>query len=343
MEFSMMYKADSFQEFVVPDRNVMKASRSHFNRAVADKTFAFLPAVQDKTLYVRNQLNADDQQVGEEIKRVIVSLGNVPITSVLSRIEEIQNTTNVAPEVYEEEIEELVKYCCSRVVSAQVPVESAIRYLRQVFQNFDEIKFAEAGKDLVRIETDQLARLRQRTLRLTADQEKLLLEKSTIDQQIAQFNAPGWLDIFNKQIPGAAEIEAILKLVTTKKPDREFLELVLNRLKGNLEGIEEGRRYASLAEARDGVRNRLDSVRSELTDVEAQILDHSRKLEKLEAIGALDQVTGNWLREAKKLLTAYEHFSRIAQPQLIRDVQSIQLIAGYHDAMLDYLKQITWR
>lgn len=330
-------------DFELPDKQITRTSLNHFNLAVVDKTFAFLPGVQDKTLYVRDKLNADHQQLGEDIKRVIASLGNVGFASVLSRIEEIQHITTVAPSVHEEKIEELVKYCCRRVVSAQMPVESAIRYLRQVFQNFDEIKFAEAGKDLVRIETDQLSRLRQHALRLTADQEKLLLEKSTIDQHIAQFNAPDWLDIFNKQIPGVAEIEAALRVATTKKPDREFLGLVLNRLKGNLEGIEEGRRYANLAEARDGVRNRLDSVRSELIDVEAQILDHSRKLEKLEAIGALDQVTGNWLREAKKLLTAYEHFSRIAQPQLIRDVQSIQLIAGYHDAMLDYLKQITWR
>jgi len=334
---------NNVNDFALPDRQVMKSSQSHFNRVVADKTFAFLPAAQDKALYVRDQINADDQHIGEDIKRVVASLGNIGFASVLTRIEEIQQTTSVPPSVHEEKIEELLKYACRRVVSAQVPVESAIRYLWQVIQNFDEISFAEVGKDLVRIESDQLARLRKSAVRLAADQDKLLLEKHTIDQHIAQFNAPGWLEIFNQHIPSAAEIEAMLKLVTTKKADREFLELVLKRLKGNLEGIEEGRRYASLAEARDGVRNRLEKVRSELADVETQLLDHSRKLEKLEAIGALDEVTGNWLREAKKVLTAYEHFSRIAQPQLIRDVQSIQLIAAYHNAMLDYLKQITWR
>jgi DNA-directed RNA polymerase subunit F len=339
----MVSRFNNVNEFALPDRQIMKASQSHFNLAVADKRFAFLPAAQDKAVCVRDQLNADDQQIGEDIKRVIASLSNIGFDGVLARIEEIQHTTTVRLSVHEEKIKEVVTYCCRRVVSAQVPVESAIRYLRQVVQEFSEISFAGVGEDLVRIESDRLARLRQTAVRLTADQEKLLLEKSTIDQQIAQLNAPGWLDIFNKQIPGPAEIEAILKLVILKKPDREFLELVLKRLKGNLEGIEEGRRYASLAEARDGVRNRLDALRSELTDVEAQILDHSRKLEKIEAIVALDQVAGNWLREAKKVLAAYEHFSSIAQPKLIRDVQSIQLIAGYHDAILDYLKQITWR
>jgi hypothetical protein len=337
------YTVNNANEFDFPDRKVMRASQRHFNAAVADDTFSFLPAIQEKTLYARDQLNADDQKIGEDIKRVVVSLGNVNFVSVLTRIEEIKSITNVPPSVCSEKIEELVKYCSGRVASAQKPLKSAADHLHQVLQNLGEISFAEEGVDLVRIDSARLARLRQTAAGLTSDHEKLLFEKQNIDQQLAQFNAPHWLDIFKKQIPGAAEIEAILKLVTTKKPDREFLELALNRLNGNLEGIEEGRRYANLAQARDGVRNRLDGVKSELADVEAQIRDQSLKLQKLEAVGALDQVTENWLREAQKVLTAYEHFSKTAQPQLIRDVQSIQVIAGYHESMLNYLKQITWR
>lgn len=338
-----VYKFHSVNDFDLPDRQVMKASQSHFNLTVADQTFVFLPAVQDKTRYVRDQLNADDQRIGEDIKRVVASLGNVGFANVLMRIEEIQRTTAISPSVCEEKIEELVKYCARRVASAHIPVESAAHYLEQVVQNLSDVSFSSVGADLVRIESDRLARLRQSYARLTGDHEKLLLEKRTIDLQISQFNAPGWLAVFNKQIPSAAEIEAAAKLVATKKPDREFLELVLKRLKGNLEGIEEGRRYASLAEARDGVRTRLDSVRSELADIETQMRDQGRKLEKLEAIGALDQVIGNWLREAEKVLAAYDYFSRTSGGQVIRDVPTIQLVASLHETMLDYLRQIPWR
>ncbi|MHC8365550.1 alpha-xenorhabdolysin family binary toxin subunit B [Pseudomonas sp. ZT5P21] len=338
-----VFTFNNANNFDLPDRQVMKASQNHFNLAVAGKTFAFLPGVQEKTLYVRNQLNADDQQIGEDIRRVVASLSNVGFATVLMRIEEIQRTSTISPSVCEEKIDELVKYCSRRVASAQVPVDSAVHHLKQIVQNLDEISFSDVGTDLVRIESDRLARLRQSAARLTDDHEKLLLEKRTIDLQISQFNAPGWLDIFNKQIPGAAEIEAAIKLVATKKPDREFLELVLKRLKGNLEGIEEGRRYASLAEARDGVGIRLENARSELADIDTQMRDQGRKLEKLEAIGALDQMTGNWLREAEKVLAAYVQFSKTSQPQSIRDVQSIQLMAGSHEAMLNYLRQITWR
>ncbi|MHC8324283.1 alpha-xenorhabdolysin family binary toxin subunit B [Pseudomonas sp. GB2N2] len=336
-------KFNDFNDFVPPDRKVMRASQDHFNLAVAGKKFAFLPGVQEKTLYVRDQLNADDQQMGEDIKRVVVALSNVGLASALTRIEEIKHATTITPSICEEKIEELVKYCYRRAVSAQAPVESAINHLRHTLQNLGEIRFAHVGADMVQIESDRLARLRQSAARLEEDHEKLRIEKHSIDQQIAQFNAPNWRDIFNKQVPGAAEIEAILKLVTTSKPDREFLELALNRLKGNLEGIEEGRRYANLAQARDGVRGRIDGVKSELLDIETHILDQSLKLQKIEAIGALDQVTENWLQQARKVLAAYEYFSTTAQPQLIRDVQSIQLIAGYHESMLNYLKHITWR
>lgn len=330
-------------DFVSPDRQVMKASQNDFNLVVVGQTFAFLPGVQEKALYVRDQLNADDQQIGEDIKRVVVALSNAGLASVLARIDEIKHATTVPPSICAEKIEELVKHCNRRVASAQVSVESATNHLRQMFQNLGEIKFANVGVDFLRLESDRLARLRQSAASLEDDQEKLRLEKRSIDQQIAQFNTAHWLDIFKKQIPGAAEIEAILKLVTTKKPDREFLELALSRLNGSLEGIEEGRRYANLAEARDGVRNRLDGVKSELTDIEAQIADQKLKLQKIEAIAALDQVTDNWLREAQKVLAAFEYFAKAAQPQLIRDVQSIQLIAAYFESMLNYLKPITWR
>lgn len=329
--------------FILPDRQVMTASRAHFNLAVAGKTFAFLPAVQEKTKDARDQLNADDHHIGEEIKQVVASLSTVGLATVLARIEEIRHTVHVPPSVCEEKIEELIKHCSRRVASAQLPVGSAIHSLRQILQNLGEIRFADVGEDFVRIESDRLSRLRQRAAGLTGDHEKLLLEKRNINLQITQLNAPGWLEIFNRQIPGAAEIEAILKLVTTKKPDREFLELVLSRLQGNLEGIEKGRRYASLAEARNGVGIRLSGVQAELTDIETQMRDQGLKLQTLEAIEALDQQTENWVREARKVLAAYEHFADTSLPQLIRDVPSIQLIAGYHAALLNYLKKITWR
>lgn len=334
---------NNINDFDLPDRQVMKACQSHFNSAVADKTFVFLPAVQEKTLYVRDQLNADDQLIGEDIKRVVISLNNVGFASVLMRIEEIQRSTTIAPGVRDDKIDDLVKYCARRVASAQLPVDGATQHLQQVVQNLGEISFSSVGIDLVRIESDRLARLKQSAARLTEDHEKLLSEKSTIDLQISQFKAPGWLEIFNKQIPSAAEIEAAIKLVATQKPDREFLELVLKRLKGNLEGIEAGHRYTNLAEARDAVRLRLTGVQSELADVQTQVRDQDSKLKKLKAIDTLDRVTADWLREAGKVLAAYEHFARTSPPQLINDVQTIQLLAGYHETLLNYLKQITWR
>ena len=326
-----------------PNRQVMKASKNHFNLVVADQSFAFLPAVQEKALYVRDQLNADDQQTGEGIKRVVVALNNIGFASVLSRLTEIRGATTAAADVREEKLEELVSYCSHRVASALAPVDNAAQSLRQALQELDSISFADVGVDSVRIESDRLARLRQTSARLTDDHARLVLEKRAIDLQIAQFNAPNWLDIFKKQIPSAAEIEAIIKLVTIKKPDREFLELALKRLEGNLEGIEEGRRYANLAEARDGVRNRIDGVQAEITAIDKDIREQSTKLGKLEAIGALDQVTGNWLREAAKILAAYERFSQVSKSQVIRDVQTIQVMAGHVEAMLDYLRAIIWR
>lgn len=330
-------------DYATPDRQVMKASQSHFNTLVADNTFAFLPAVMDKTLRLRAQLNTDDQHIGDHIKRAVASLGNVGFASVLARLEEIQSHPSATASLREEKLIELVKYCARRVESTRGPIQTATQYLHQGLGNLEAIRFAEAGVDLVRIETDRRIRLEQAGAGYREDQAKLQEEKRTIDAQIEHFQAPGWLDIFDSLIPSTREIESAIKLVTTKKPDREFLELVLARLKGNLEGIENGRRYSNLTQARDGVRTRLDEVQKALTDTEAQIQDAGSRLQKLEAIASLDQVTRNWVQEAQKLLTAYEHFLQTNEPQLIRDVLSIQAMAGRYTAMLNYLGAIAWR
>jgi hypothetical protein len=334
---------DDRNGYALPNRVVMKAAQSHFNLIVADKTFVHLPAVQEKSLYLRDQLNADDQHLGEDIKRAIAALTNVGFNHILVRVDEILGNTTVAAAIRAEKIEELVKYCVRRVEAALLPLNTATEYLRQALPNLAGVRFADVGIDLDRIESAHLARLRQTQSVLTDDRTKLEQEKSDIDLQISQFNAPGWLEIFNKQIPSAEEIEAALKLVATRKPDREFLELVLKRLKGNLQGIEEGRLYANLSQAREGVRGRLEGVRQELATIEAQIGEQNSKLEKLEAIRGLDQITRNWLQEAEKIQSAFERFIRSSHPQQIQDASSIQNLAGRHKTMLDYLKSITWR
>jgi hypothetical protein len=329
-------------DFTLPNRQLMKASKDYYNLAVTEKTFAFLPAVQDKTQYVRDQLNGTDQQAGEDIKRVITALNNINFTSVLARIEEIGGMAAVASDVREERLAELLNYCSGRVTGALVQVDNAARHLHEASQELRSITFADVGVDSLRVETGQLARLRQTWAQLTDDRAKLVVEKDAINQQLAQFNAPTWLDIFKKQIPSAAEMEAIIKLVTTKKPDREFLELALKRLEGNLEGIEEGRRYANLAEARDGVRKRLDDVQAEIKQFDQDIRAQGSKVEKLQAIGGLDQFTADWLGEAGKVLAAYEQFSQASKSQILRDVRSIRAMAGQLEAMLGYLRAIIW-
>lgn len=330
-------------DFALPNRPLMKASKAHYNLAVAEKTFAFLPAVQAKALYVRDQLNTIDQQTGEDLKRVIAALGNIDFAAVLRRIEEIGGMATVSSDVLGKRVEDFLLQCSRRVASALVSVDSAAQHLHEGCEELGSITFADVGIDSLRIETARLARLRHTCAGLVDDREKLGVEKSAIDQQLAQFNSPTWLDIFKKQIPSAAEIEAIIKLVTTKKPDREFLELALKRLEGNLEGIEEGRRYANLAEARDAVRKRLDDVQVEINQFDQDIRAQSSKVEKLEGIGALDQVTADWLGEAGKVLAAFEQFSLTSKSLILRDVNSIQAMAGQVDAMLGYLRTIIWR
>lgn len=330
-------------DYALPDRSLMKASKDHYNLAVVNDTFAFLPGVQDKTLYVRDQLNASDQQAGEDIKRVIAALSNLGLASVLARIEQVEGMNTLDSDLPDDRLEDFLSYGSRRVTSALATVDSAAQRLHGASQELGSITFAHIGIDSLRIEADRLARLETTCAGVKSDREKLGVEKTAIDQQLAQFNAPNWLDIFKKQIPSAAEIEAIIKLVTTKKPDREFLELALKRLQGNLEGIEEGRQYTNLVEARDSVRKRLDEAQAEITRIEQDIRAQGTKVEKLKAIGALDQFTQNWLGEAGKVRAAYEDFARAARSLTLRDVSAVQALAVQVEAMLGYLRAIIWR
>jgi len=330
-------------DYATPDRPAMKVSQCHFNTVVANQTFAFLPAVQDKALYLRDQLNTYDRYIGDHLKRTVISLNNVGFHSTLARLDEIQNHPSASASMREEKIIDLVKYCARRVEGARGPVEVAAEYLRQAISNLKVISFAEHGADLLRIQTGRHANLEQTITGLQDDQAALQEEKRIIDAQIEHLKAPGWLDTFNSLTPTAKEIESAIKLVTTQTPDREFLELVLARLKGNLQGIENGRHYSSLTQARDSIRARLDQVRKELADIESQALDAGKQVQKLEAVKTLDQVTGNWVRETQKLLAAYEHFLKTSVSSLILDVPSIQAMSGRYTAILNFLGTISWR
>ncbi|VVP66212.1 hypothetical protein PS914_00283 [Pseudomonas fluorescens] len=331
------------QGYTTPDRQAMKASQTHFNTLVADQTFAFLPAIQGKALYARDQLNTYDRSLGDHLKRTVASLNNVGFNSTLARLDEIQTLPIAAASLREEKSIELVKYCAGRVEGARGPVETAAGYLRQALNELGAIGFAEEGAELLRIQVGRRAGLEQQIAGLRDDRAKLQEEKRVIDAQIEKLQAPGWRGLSKKLIPSAKDIESAIKLVTTPAPDREFLEQVLARLNGNLEGIENGRCYSNLTQARDGVRSRLDKLQKELTDTDSQLQDAASQLQKLEAIKTLDQVIANWGREAQKILAAYEQFLQANPPSLIVDVPSIQAMAGRYTATVNFLGSISWR
>ncbi|WP_347901715.1 alpha-xenorhabdolysin family binary toxin subunit B [Pseudomonas purpurea] len=326
--------------YAVPDTGFMKQAKSQFDLKVAGKTFAFAPAVQEKVEYLRTQINDTDQQVFEHIKRVQVSLGNVSFESTLARIAEIEGNTVATAATRAKKIEDLVTYCVQRLSSSRMPLLVAQDHLSRELPEIDGIQLVQEGAQWSGPYEARRAAQERRLQLLNGDLSELAEAKRSVDETLQQFKSPTWIDIFKGMIPTAQEIEAALKLVTTKKPDREFLELALKRLNGNLDGIEQGRQYLNFVEARDAIYTRTDGVRIEVKEVEKELLELNRTLSKLDEIGSLDQYRLSWLQEAQKLAAAYEHFIAATQPQKLRDAVSIKEMAARYSTMLDYLSVI---
>ncbi|MCU1751264.1 alpha-xenorhabdolysin family binary toxin subunit B [Pseudomonas sp. 6D_7.1_Bac1] len=326
--------------YAVPDTATMKQAKSQFDLKVADKTYAFAPAVQEKLEYLRTQINDADHQLFEHIKRVQTSLCNVSFESTLARIAEIEGNEQAAATTRTKKIEELVMYCVQRVTSSLAPVLAAQDHLVRELAEIGGITLVQEGAQWGRpYETRREAQERRRLV-LNSDLNELAEELRRVDETLQQFKSPTWIDLFKGMIPTVQEIEAALKLVSTQKPDREFLELALKRLNGNLDGIEQGRQYANFVEARNSIHKRMDELRVEVKDVEKELLELNRTLNKLNEISVLDQSRLNWLQEAQKVARAYDHFLATAQPEMLRDAVSIKQMAARYGAMLGYLKTI---
>ncbi|RON09521.1 hypothetical protein BK659_11400 [Pseudomonas brassicacearum] len=326
--------------YAVPDAAVMKQAKSQFDLKVADNTYAFAPAVQEKLGYLRTQINDADHQLFEHIKRVQTTLGNVSFESTLARIAEIEGNSLATAETRAKKVEELVTYCGQRITSSLAPVLAAQDHLSRELSEIGSITLVQEGAQWGHPYEARREAQERRRLLLNSDLNELAEEKRRVDEALQQFKSPTWIDIFKGMIPTAQEIEAALKLVSTKKPDREFLELALKRLNGNLDGIEQGRQYVNFVEARDAIHKRIDGLRVEVKDVEKELLELSRTLNKLNEIGALDQSRLSWLQEAQKVSRAYEHFLTTTQPEMFRDAVSIKEMAARYGAMLGYLKAI---
>lgn len=326
--------------YAAPDTAVMKQAKSQFDLNVAGKTFAFAPAVQDKVEYLRTQINDTDHQLFEHIKRVQVSLGNVNFENTLARIAEIEANSLATAATRAKKVEELVAHCVQRLTGSLGPLLAAQAHLSRELPEIGGITLVQEGAQWGHPYEARREAQERRLLVLKTDLNEFAEEKRSVDEALQQFKSPTWIDIFKGMIPTAQEIEAALKLVGTKKPDREFLELALKRLNGNLDGIEQGRQYANFVEARDAIYTRIDGLRVEVKEVEKELLELNRTLSKLNEIGLLDQTRLSWLQEAEKVAAAYGHFLAMTQPEMLRDAVSLKEVAARYGAMLNYLSMI---
>ncbi|WP_095145210.1 alpha-xenorhabdolysin family binary toxin subunit B [Pseudomonas sp. Irchel s3b6] len=326
--------------YVVPDPAVMRRAKDRLNMSVVGPEFDFLPSLQDKLSYVGNEINNADQQLFDDLKKVAASLTNTGLVATLTSIQEVESNTGLSSELKNEQIVRLLKHGIERVAGSQVALDSANRYLAQVTQEFDTISFAESAGNLRQTFGTEVAAIERRMESDKGDLEKLAAEKRFIDDAIQQFKAPGWLAIVKSLLPSAEEIEAAIKLVTTKKPDQDFLKMVLSKLQGNLEGIDQGRQFTNLAEARDAVRERMSTLNDSAKSDELQVRDLRRKLNALDELDALDPVIRSWTEEVSKVAAAYTHFLQVNHPESIADVPALNATAARYEAFLIYLKAI---
>ncbi|WP_143497279.1 alpha-xenorhabdolysin family binary toxin subunit B [Pseudomonas sp. Irchel s3h17] len=326
--------------YVVPDTVAMRVAKDRLNMSVAGQGFNFLPSLKDKLAFVGSELNDAHQQLFDDIKKVHASLANTGFVATLTSIQEVRSLTDLSSVLKDEQTGRLLNQGVGRVSGSQVVVASANRDLARVVRELESISFAESTGSLRSAFGTEVAATERRIETDRGDLEKLAAEKRFIDDAIQRFKAPGWRSIVNSLLPSAEEIEAAMKLVATQKPDKEFLQMVLNKLQGNLEGVDQGRQFTNLAQARDAVRERTTMLDASLKSDESQVRELRRKLHALDELDALGPVIRSWSEEVAKVAEAYTHFLQANKPESIADVSALEATAERYEVFQSYLKAI---
>lgn len=324
----------------VPDTAAMRVAKDRLNMNVAGAEFDFLPSLHDKLASVGSELNDAHQQLFDDIKKVDASLANTGLVDTLVRIQEIQGNAQLPSSLKGEQTDSLLKYGTERAIGSYTLVATAKRYLVSVVQAFESISFADFAGNLPHVLGGEVSAIERRIDVDQGDLEKLAVEKQFIDDAIQKFKAPGWRDILNSLLPSAEEIEAAIKLVTLNKPDKEFLKMVLNKLQGNLDGIDQGLQFSDLAKARDGVRERISTLNANIQSDGLQVRELQRKLRALEELDTLAPVIRSWSDQVAKVAEAYSHFLQANGPESITDVLALKATSERYEALLSYLRTI---
>ncbi|PNB76191.1 hypothetical protein C1X64_00450 [Pseudomonas sp. GW456-E7] len=334
------HEAITSNHYVVPDTGAMRRAKDRLNMSVSDGRFDFLPSSQEKLLSVSSDLNDAHQQLFEDVKKITALLANSGLEATLASIEKMRSNTVLSALKKDEHVNRLLEHGVARIAESQIALVVANNYLARVAEDFVTIRFAESTIGLRRTFDSEVNAIEQRIGADEGDLGMLKKDKQFIDDAIQKFKAPGWRDIVSSLLPSAEEIEAAIKLVATGKPDKEFLKLVLNKLQGNFEALDQGRQFTDLAQARDAVRDRMSELNDSIKSDKLQVRELQCKLGALDELGALDSVLLSWSEQVAKVAEAYSNFLRINNPKLIVDVPTLKDTAERYDVFLNYLKSI---
>ena len=326
--------------YVVPDTAEMRVAKDRLNMSVAGQDFDFLPSLKEKLTFVGGELNDAHQQLFDDIKMVHASLANTGFVATLTCIKEVRSLTDLSSVVKDQQAGKLLNQGVERVSASQVMVASANCNLARVVRELDSVSFAESVGNLPSTFSSEVATIERRIETDKGDLEKLAAEKQFIDDAIQRFKTPGWRAIVKSLLPSVEEIQGAMKLVATKKPDKDFLQMLLNKLQGNLEGVDQGRQFTNLAQARDAVRERTTMLGASLKSDELQVRELRRKLQALDELDALGTVIRSWREEVAKVALAYTHFLQDNMPESITDVAALEATAERYEAFQRYLNAI---
>lgn len=326
--------------YVVPDTGAMRRAKDRLNMSVNDGGFDFLPSSREKLLSVGSDLNDAHQKLFDDVKKIAALLANSGLEATLTSIEEMHSNIALSALQKNEHVSRLLEHGAARVAESQIALVVANNYLARVTEDLVTISFTESTVSLRRTFDSEVSAIEQRIGTDEADLEVLKKDKQFIDDAIQKFKAPGWRDIVNSLLPSAEEIEAAIKLVATRKPDKEFLQIVLNKLQGNFESLDRGRQFTDLAQARDAVRNRMSELNTSIKSDKSQVRELQRKLGALDELGELDSVLFSWSEQVAKVAEAYTHFLRVNNPRSIVDVAALKGTAERYEVFLSYLKSI---
>ena len=334
------YRLFAAGHYAVPDTAAMRVAKDRLNMSAAGQDFDFLPSLKEKLAFVGGELNDAHQQLFDDIKKVHAALANTGFVATLTSIREVRSLTDLSSVVKDQQTGKLLNQGVERVSASQVMVASANCNLASVVRELDSVSFAESAGNLPSTFSSEVATIERRIETDKRDLEKLAAEKLFIDDAIQRFKVPGWLAIVKSLLPSVEEIQAAMKLVATQKPEKEFLQMVLNKLQGNLEGVDQGRQFTNLAQARDAVRERTTMLGASLKSDELQARELRRKLRALDELDALGAVIRSWREEVAKVALAYTNFLQDNMPGSITDVAAFEATAERYEAFQRYLKAI---